>query len=164
MRNMVTEEEQIRIWDMFEAGEAVVDIAKHLGRPLGTVNGFLLRHDNKRPSEPRVWSDKRMSLADRENISRGLACGDSLRTIAKMLKRSPSTVSREVKANGGRYAYRAVVGEAGVRRRAKRPKKRRLCVTGPVRGSVERTRTPTASYGNGGPGPRISTRSTQSRS
>ena len=137
MRVMLSEEDQTTIWDMLEAGETLGAIGKAIGRPSSTVNGFLLRNSNKRPAEPTVWSDKRMSLTDRENISRGLACGDSLRTIAKMLKRSPSTVSREVKQNGGRHAYRAVVAEAAVRRRVKRPKKRRLETDQNLRAAVD---------------------------
>lgn len=78
-----------------------------------------------------------MSLADPQTISRGLACGDSFRAIARKLARAPSTVSREVNANGGRDDCRAVTGEASVRDRAKRPKQRRLEVDDRLRGAVD---------------------------
>lgn len=109
-----------------ERGETLTDIGKAIGRSITTVRSFVLRHGGQRPPEPTVWSDKRMCLTDREEISRGLALEESFRTIANQIGRAPSTVSREVNANGGRDAYRAVDAEASVRERVKRPKKRRL--------------------------------------
>jgi hypothetical protein len=72
------------------------------------------------------WSSLRLSLSEREEISRGLAGGESLRCIAHRLGRSPSTVSREVKTNGGHLKYRATVPHRASRRRAKRPKVTKL--------------------------------------
>ena len=126
MREPLTAEDHETIWTMFESGEIWDSIGEAVGRSSPTVRRIVSRSGGKRPPEPTVWSDKRMNLEDRENISRGLACGDSFRAIARRIKRSPSTVAREVNANGGRNAYRAAIGEAAVRRRAKRPKKRRL--------------------------------------
>jgi len=65
-------------------------------------------------------SDHRLSLAEREEISRGLVQGESVRSIALLLGRSPSTVSREVNRNGGRERYRASTAERATRHRAKR--------------------------------------------
>ena len=65
-------------------------------------------------------------MADREEISRGLAGNESLRSIARRLGRAPSTVSREVKINGGHLRYRATVAHRASRRRAKRPKAMKL--------------------------------------
>jgi IS30 family transposase len=79
-----------------------------------------------RPLAPTVWSERRLSLADREEISRGLAAGRSLRMIAESMARAPSTVSREVNTNGGRRRYRACDAETGARLRARRPKTPKL--------------------------------------
>jgi len=68
----------------------------------------------------------RLSLAEREDISRGLAAGEPLRDIAVRLGRAPSTISREVRANGGRSCYRAVVADEAAWRRALRPKQPKL--------------------------------------
>lgn len=68
----------------------------------------------------------RLSLAEREEISRGMACGESLRSIARRLDRAPSTICREVKRNGCRRRYRALVAAEDARKRARRPKVRKL--------------------------------------
>ncbi len=76
-------------------------------------------------------------MADREEISRGLARDESLRSIACRLGRAPSTVSREVKTNGGHLKYRATVAHRASRRRAKRPKTRKLTECPRLREAVE---------------------------
>ena len=73
----------------------------------------------------------RLSLADREEISRGLSVGEPLRAVARRLGRAPSTISREVKANGGRSHYRAVRAHHGAYERARRPKTPKL-LAGPL--------------------------------
>ena len=75
-----------------------------------------------------MWSPGplRLSLADREEISRGLSAGDPLHAIARQLGRAPSTIAREVKANGGRSHYRAVRAHHGAYERARRPKTPKL--------------------------------------
>ena len=73
----------------------------------------------------------RLSLADREEISRGLSVGEPLRAVARRLGRAPSTISREVKANGGRSHYRAVRAHHGAYARARRPKTPKL-LAGPL--------------------------------
>lgn len=130
-------DDQERIWVLLEGGETLTDIGKAIGRSITTVRSFVLRHGGQRPPEPTVWSDERMCLTDREEISRGLALDESFRAIASRIGRAPSTVSREVNANGGRRAYRAVDAEASVRERAKRPKKRRLECEPELRQAVE---------------------------
>jgi len=77
---------------------------------------------------PRKRSGTALSLADREEISRGLAAADSLRTIAARISRSPSTVSREVARNHGRQSYRAGSAEQLALRRRRRPKPAKLTV------------------------------------
>ncbi len=91
----------------------------------------------RRPSRPVEWCRLRLSLGEREEISRGLARDESLRSIADRLGRSPSTVSREVRINGGHLRYRATVAHRSSRRRAKRPKARKLTECPRLRVAVE---------------------------
>lgn len=83
-------------------------------------------------------SPLRLSIADREEISRGLQSGDSLRAIARRLGRAPSTVSREVRLTGGRTKYRAHIAEKWAEKRARRPKPLKLVVNQDLRQIVER--------------------------
>lgn len=90
-----------------------------------TVRDLLHRCGEIRPAPRRRWQ-LRLSSAEREEISRELAAGVSLRVIARVLGRSPSTVSREVLANGGRRHYRAARADAAAWQRASRPKPMKL--------------------------------------
>ena len=132
-----SEEERQTIWDMREAGVPVKRIAKHLGRQNVSLRKFIADAGGKRPT-PRQRSELRLSLEEREEISRGLAAGDSIRTIAGSLGRSPSTVCREVNANGGRKRYRALVADRATCRRALRPKRAKLAQCRRLRRVVER--------------------------
>src|SRR3954447_8337899 len=88
-----TDEDEI--WSWLRAGHAAKPTARALGFPTGTVRAYLVRCGGIRP-DPRHRSPGRLSFAEREEISRGLAAGLSLRAIAAGLGRSSSTVSREV--------------------------------------------------------------------
>jgi len=132
-----TETEKQTIWDMREAGVPVKRIARHLGRQNVSLRVFIADAGGKRPSA-RERSELRLSLKEREEISRGLAAGDSIRAIAETLGRSPSTVCREVNANGGREKYRALVADRAACRRALRPKRAKLAQCRRFRGVVER--------------------------
>jgi hypothetical protein len=83
------------IWVRLRAGHAAKPTARALGLPTSTVRAYLIRCGGIRP-DPRCRSAGRLSFAEREEISRGLAAGRSLRVIATGLGRSPSTISREV--------------------------------------------------------------------
>ena len=78
-----------------------------------------------------------MSLVEREEISRGLAVGLSLRGIAAGVGRAPSTVCREVARNGGAGGYRAARAEDRAWARGRRPKPAKLAVQGQLRAAVE---------------------------
>jgi transposase, IS30 family len=132
-----SEEERQTIWDMREAGVPVKRIARHLGRQPVSLRKFIADAGGRRPSA-RERSDLRLSLEEREEISRGLAAGDSIRAIAVALGRTPSTVCREVNANGGRKKYRALVADRAACRRALRPKRAKLAGCRRLRGVVER--------------------------
>src|SRR3954452_20906051 len=103
--------EQAEVWDRFEAGESMRSIARSIARSQGAVRDLIAKTGGIRPLAPTVWSDVRLSLAEREEISRGIAAGQSATAIAARLGRAASTVSREIKANGGRSRYRACEGE-----------------------------------------------------
>ncbi len=118
--------EREELWDRYEAGESQRSISRQLDRSPSTIRTYLVSSSWKRPTQPDEWCSLRLSFADREEISRGLACGESLRCIAHRLGRAPSTVSREVKTNGGHLKYRASVAYRASRRRAKRPKAMKL--------------------------------------
>jgi transposase, IS30 family len=137
MGRRFSEEERETIWDMREAGVSVRRIAKHLGRQNVSLRQFIADAGGKRPSA-RQRSELRLSLEEREEISRGLAAGDSIRAIAEALGRSPSTVCREVNANGGRNRYRALMADRAADRRALRPKRAKLAQCRRLRGIVER--------------------------
>jgi transposase, IS30 family len=130
-------EDRETIWDMREAGVPVKRIAKHLNRQNSSLRQFIADHGGTRPSA-RERSELRLSLEEREEISRGLAAGLSIRTIAAGLERSPSTVCREVNINGGRKKYRALTADRGAESRALRPKRAKLAQCRRLRGAVER--------------------------
>ena len=107
MTRRFSEAEKAEIWDVLERGEAVRGIARKMGRAHGSIRTLMVANAGRRPRPPGS-SDLRLSLTEREEISRGLAAGLSLRAIAAEMGRAPSTVCREVNANGGRRAYRAL--------------------------------------------------------
>ena len=87
---------------LFEDGGSWHSISEQAGQPESTVRRFVVSNNSRRPIEPPVWSNKRMSLTDREEVSRGIIAGDTLTAIAGQICRAVSTVSREVARNGGR--------------------------------------------------------------
>ena len=129
--------EREELWDRWEAGESQRSIGRRLGRSPSTIRTQLVSSGWRRPVPVGEWCSLRLSLADREEISRGLARDESLRSIACRLGRSPSTVSREVKINGGHQKYRAVVAHRASRRRAKRPKPMKLAECRRLRDAVD---------------------------
>ncbi len=116
-----TEPEKAEVWDRYRAGEPMRLIARRLGRESSSIRTLIMRSGGVRPRERR--RDRRhLSLAEREEISRGVAAGESSRSIARRLERSPSTVSRELVRNGGRHWYRAAQAEWAAWQRTRRPK------------------------------------------
>ena len=136
MHRRFTEEENERIWDMHQAGVPVKRIARIMGRQNVSMRMLISKSGGIRP-KARVLNERHLSLAEREEISRGLAAGLSLRAIALELGRAPSTICREMNANGGRRRYRALEAERAARRRAKRPKVAKLARCGCLRAKVE---------------------------
>ena len=106
-----TDEMRSYIWDRYQQGDSVWSIARSFDRPSSSIHGQLARTGGIRPPE-RTRSSHRLSLSEREEISRGLAGGLSIRTIAVQLNRAPSTISREIDRNGGCTQYRATRADA----------------------------------------------------
>jgi len=97
-----TETDKALMWDRWEKGESLSSIARLFDRHHSAIQGVLARTGGIRPAE-RSRSRLALTLAEREEVSRGVVAGQSLRWIAASLGRAPSTVSREVNRNGGQF-------------------------------------------------------------
>ncbi len=116
-----TETDKAMMWDRWEKGESLHSIARLFDRHHSAIHGIFSITGGIRPPQ-RQRSQRALTLAEREEISRGIAAGLSFRTIAGSLGRAPSTVSREINRNGGRRHYRASQAEQSAWDRAHRPK------------------------------------------
>ena len=110
------------LWKRWRAGESISDIARELRKAPGSIHGMLEATGGISPAE-RHRRRCALTPSEREEISRGLAAGESLRTIAARLGRCASTVCREVNRNGGRRNYRAQKADERAWERARRPKR-----------------------------------------
>ncbi len=111
-------------------------IARRLGRESSSVRTMIEDCGGVRPV-PRRRHPRHLSFIEREEISRGVAAGESMCHIARRLGRAPSTVCREVTRNGGRGQYRAQRADRAALRRARRPKASKLALNSTLRGMVE---------------------------
>jgi transposase, IS30 family len=109
------------IWDRWQAGESMSSIGRRFDRESSSVFSVISPTGGIRPAA-RKRSSQALSLGEREEISRGLSTLCSLRSIARRLGRSPSTISREVRRNGGLDRYRAARSDQAATDRALRPK------------------------------------------
>lgn len=121
----VSAAEQSILWQRWRQGEPLSVIARALDRS-HTVLRDVLRGTGGFTPAPRRRSTRVLSLAEREEISRGLAAGASVRQIAGHLRRPPSTVSRELRRHGGRQQYRAAAADAAAWHLARRPQRCKL--------------------------------------
>ena len=126
-----TEEQKSQMWDRWQKGESLHAIARLFDRNHGSIAGILSRAGGIRP-RPRIRSRLSLTLSEREDVSRGLSAGLSMRAIATQLGRSPSTVSREIARNGGYDDYRASLAEQAAWDRAQRPKRCKLACSKPL--------------------------------
>lgn len=125
-------EQYDQLWHLRKAGETLVEIGRVLERPIGSVFNVVASRGGVAP-RPRRRRLGTLGPPEREEISRGLSAGLSLRAIARMLKRSPSTISRELDRNGGRRCYRAIRAEKRAHDQARRPQRGKLSKHGPLR-------------------------------
>ena len=126
-RTYYSAEQKAEMWDRWQRGESLNSIARLFDRGHSSVQGVLAVTGGIRPRERRR-SRRVLTLAEREHISRGIVAGYSIRSIATSLGRAPSTVSREIKRNGGRRRYRASQADQAAWDRAQRPKPCKLVV------------------------------------
>jgi DNA-binding CsgD family transcriptional regulator len=116
-----TDADKELMWDRWQAGDSLHSIARLFDRNHPSVQGILARTGGIRPPK-RKRAETALTLAEREEISRGIVAGHSMRSIASSLGRAPSTVSRELRRNGGGRRYRANKADEAAWDRAKRPK------------------------------------------
>src|SRR5215208_547591 len=127
--------EQDEVWQRWRQGESLRLIARRLGKRGPSVRAFVLQTGGVQQHPPRR-GQRCLSMTEREEISRGVAAGESCRQIAARLGRAPSTVSRELARNGGRHRYRAQAADAAAFRRAQ-PKAAKLAVEPRLRAVME---------------------------
>ena len=125
-RRLFTDSECAELWRMYKTGESVLGIGRALGRGGSAVRRVLESTGGIAPTL-RCRSSRVLSFVEREEISRGIAAGQSIRAIAKGLKRAPSTVSQEVHRHGGRGRYRAAEADLAAWDSGRRPKLCLLC-------------------------------------
>ena len=115
------DERRREVWDRWAKGDSISEIARAVDRAPGSI--FPILRDSGGFVPPvRIRRAAFLSLVEREEIYRGLASGESVRSISRRLQRSPSTISREIKRNKGSKRYRAIDADDRAWRRARRPK------------------------------------------
>ena len=117
--------EKAGLWKRWKEGQTLSEIGHALGKHAGSIHGVLALNGGIFPTK-RQRSRLALTLLEREEISRGIAAGCSLRHIAVLLGRAPSTVSREIDRHGGKKNYRAALADSAAWDRARRPKLCRL--------------------------------------
>ena len=120
-----TESQKALMWERWRKGESLQQIAQLFDRNHSSIQRILAETGGIRPAQRRR-SRLALTLAEREEISRALASGHSIRSIAALLERAPSTISREIQRNGGQSCYRASQADEAAWARAGRPKTCRL--------------------------------------
>jgi IS30 family transposase len=116
-----TQTQKALMWERWKKGESLQQIAQLFDRNHSSVHGILAETGGIRPPE-RCRSRLALTFAEREEISRAVVAGQSIRSIAILLKRAPSTISREINRNGGADCYRAAQADKAAWDRALRPK------------------------------------------
>jgi transposase, IS30 family len=130
-----TPAQNAELWERWRKGEGLTAIGRLLGKPSSCIFNHLRPSGGIQPP-PRRRSRLALSLAEREEISRGLVAGRSLRSMAQALGRSASTLSREIARNGGSQRYRATMADKRAWKRALRPKLCKLAVHARLRQAV----------------------------
>jgi IS30 family transposase len=131
-RSKLTAAQKTEIWKRWKAGQTLHEIGRVFDKPHTTIHQFLLPSGGI-PPLARRRSRLALTLSERENISRGIASGSSIREIARHLDRAASTVSREVSRHGDRPAYRAHDADCQAWESALRPKQCLLAMNSRLR-------------------------------
>jgi IS30 family transposase len=134
-RSRLSPTEKNDIWRRWKCGHSLHEIGRAHGRPHPTIRKLWLPSGGI-PPIARRRSRLALTLAEREDISRGIASGSSIREIAQGLSRATSTVSREIARHGGRPAYRAHDADRQAWRSALRPKRCLLSINVKLRNIV----------------------------
>ena len=122
-----TNAQRQELWDRYQRGESLNAIARALGKTSSSIYNHLRPTGGIRPVS-RKRSRLALTSTEREEISCGIVAGQSIRAMARTLGRAPSTVSREVRRNGGRARYRAVEADKSAWDRGERPKQCKLAL------------------------------------
>ena len=130
-RTHYSDSQKALMWERWKTGWTLHQIGQLFDRPHTSIQNILARTGGIRPPQ-RCRSAAALSLSEREEISRALATSESIRSIAARLGRAPSTVSREVKRNGGQDNYRAAQADSAAWDRALRPKQCKLAENRPL--------------------------------
>src|ERR1700722_11814410 len=130
-----TAAEKTELWDRWKRGESLKAIGRAFGKESSSIYFLVAPHGGIRPAERRR-SRLALTLAEREVISRGVTAHQSARSIARLLGRAPSTVSREMSRNGGYDGYRATLADDKAWARARRPKRCKLATNPWLRRAV----------------------------
>jgi IS30 family transposase len=131
-----TEEQKALMWDRWQKGDSLHAIAGLFDRHHSSIQGIFSAAGGVRPAK-RIRSNLALSLSEREEISRGIASDESIRSIANRLGRAASTISREIQRNGGDEKYRAALADKKAWERACRPKNCKLAGSPWLRHAIE---------------------------
>ena len=126
-RAEVSAAQRADIWRRWKAGQSLHEIGRAFGHTSSSIHLLLSHHGGIVPAVRRR-SAQALTLAEREDISRGIASGSSIREIATRLSRATSTVSREVARHGGGSVYRASEADSEAGESAPRPKRCLLAI------------------------------------
>src|SRR5664280_1169039 len=127
-RDRLSAEQRTDMWCLWKTGESLHEIGRAFGKGHGSIRFLLTQRGGIVPAARRR-SPRTLTLAEREDISRGIAFGSSIREIARGLHRAVSTVSREVARHGGRPLYRASEADSQAWESTRRPKVRLLATS-----------------------------------
>ena len=136
-RRGFTAAQKTELWNQWQQGLSLKAIGRALGKHSSSIYGQLAPYGGIRPA-PRHRSRLALTVTEREEISRGIAAYQSIRLIASLIGRSPSTVSREIGRNGGYYCYRATQADERAWARSRRPKRCKLAGNARLRRAVAR--------------------------
>ena len=124
-RKYYTDSQKALMWERWKEGWTLHKIGKLFDRPHTSIHNILSKSGGIRPPERRRCASA-LTLAEREEISRALIAGQSMRSVASRLGRAASTISREIRRNGGQDGYRATLADEATWERSLRPKRCKL--------------------------------------